>query len=107
MSAEKFTINSVVVYTVKSKHGDIEIKGYEKLKQHGDDVLGAFVDGLHSNHTGNLFRDKQRTFDYIAEHRQDLETIFAMQDAIADLSPVAMRKRIIADHCDCCDCREN
>lgn len=107
MRAEKFTIESVVVYTIESKHGNIEIKGYDKLKQHGEDVLGAFVDGLHSNHTGNLFKDKQRTFDYITEHRQDLETIFAMQDAISELSPAAMRKRIIDDHCDRCDCNES
>lgn len=85
--SEAFTIESEVVYTIKSKHGTIEIKGYEKLKEHGENLLGAFVDNLHSRHTGNYLKDKQKTFNFLNENRRYLETIFALQDAIFNLEP--------------------
>lgn len=87
MAAEKFSISSETIYTIKSAHGVIECKGYAKLKQHGEDVLGAFVDRMHTDHTGNLFRDKMKDHTFIMDHRADLETIFALQDAIARLNP--------------------
>lgn len=87
MAAEKFSISSETIYTIKSAHGVIECKGYAKLKQHGEDVLGAFVDRMHTDHTGNLFRDKMKDHTFIMENRADLETIFALQDAIASLNP--------------------
>lgn len=87
MAAEKFSISSETIYTIKSAHGVIECKAYAKLKQHGEDVLGAFVDRMHTDHTGNLFRDKMKDHTFIMENRADLETIFALQDAIASLNP--------------------
>lgn len=87
MAAEKFSISSETIYTIKSAHGVIECEGYAKLKQHGEDVLGAFVDRMHTDHTGNLFRDKMKDHTFIMENRADLETIFALQDAIASLNP--------------------
>lgn len=94
MSAEKFTLSAVTVYTLKSAHGVIELKGDAALREHGENLLGAFVDRMTSENTGNLFRDKQRNFDFIMGGRQELETIFAIQDAINEqLTP-------ITGHCD-------
>lgn len=87
MAAEKFSIEAVTIYTIKSAHGVIECKGYAKLKEYGENLLGAFVDRLHSNHTGNFIRDKMKDHTFIMESRADLETIFALQDAIASLNP--------------------
>lgn len=98
MAAENFSISSETIYTIKSAHGVIECKGYAKLKQHGEDVLGAFVDRMHTDHTGNLFRDKMKDHTFIMENRADLETIFALQDAIASLNPDNVKR----DH-DCGD----
>lgn len=97
MSAENFNLSAVTVYTLKSAHGTIELKGDKALRDHGQDLLGAFVDRLHSDHTGHCIKDKLRTFDYITKHRQDLETIFAIQDAITEqLTPAP-----------CCNCDDD
>lgn len=94
MSAEKFSILAVTVYTLKSAHGVIELKGDKALREHGENLLGAFVDRLTGENTGNMFKDKQRNFDFIMKHRQELETIFAIQDAIKEtLTPAP-----------CCNC---
>jgi len=88
MSAEKFSIEAVTIYTIKSAHGVIECKGYDKLKEHGESILGEFIDRMHSDHGGNYIRDKMKDHAFIMQHRADLETIFALQDAIAHLDPV-------------------
>lgn len=94
MSAEKFTLSAVTVYTIKSAHGVIELKGDKALQEHGENLLGAFVDRLHGDHTGHYTKDKMRSFDFLTKHRQDLETIFAIQDAIKEqLTPITC-------HCD-------
>lgn len=94
MKTEKFTLSAVTVYTIQSAHGVIELKGDKALREHGENLLGAFVDRLHSDHTGHHIRDKQRSFEYLEKHRQDLETIFAIQDAINEqLTPITC-------HCD-------
>ena len=103
MAAEKFTIESETIYTIKSAHGVIECKGYAKLKEHGENVLGAFVDRLHSDHTGNFISDKMKTHDFITRNRADLETIFALQDAIWNLQPLPARDHCDGD-CNCPDC---
>lgn len=101
MAAEKFSIEAVTIYTIKSAHGVIECKGYAKLKEYGENLLGAFVDRLHSNHTGNFIRDKMKDHTFIMENRADLETIFALQDAIASLNPDNVKR----DHdCDAYYC---
>lgn len=41
MAAEKFVIDSEIIYTIKSAEGEIKITGYEKLKEHGENILGA------------------------------------------------------------------
>lgn len=87
MAAEKFTISSETIYTIKSAHGVIECKGYAKLKEHGENLLGAFIDRMHSDHTGNFIRDKMKSHTFIMENSADLKTIFALQDAIASLNP--------------------
>ncbi len=98
MAAENFLSSSETIYTIKSAHGVIECKGYANLKQHGEDVLGAFVDRMHTDHTGNPIRDKMKSHTFIMEHRADLETIFALQDEIANLNP----DNVKCDH-DCND----
>lgn len=101
MAAEKFSISSETIYTIKSAHGVIECKGYAKLKEHGENLLGAFVDRLHSDHTGNFIRDKMKSHSFILENRTDLETIFALQDAIVSLNPDNVKR----DHdCDAYYC---
>lgn len=104
MAAENFSISSETTYTIKSDHGVIECKGYAKLKQHGEDVLGAFVDRMHTDHTGNLFRDKMKDHTFIMENRADLETIFALQDAIASINPDNVKRDHDCDghYCDRC-----
>lgn len=104
MAAEKFVIDSEIIYTIKSAEGEIKITGYEKLKEHGENILGAFVDRLTSENTGNLFRDKQRNFDFLMKGRQELETIFAIQDAISNLQPRAVTEFCNGEDCNCPDC---
>lgn len=101
---EQFTIESVTVYTLKSAHGVQEFKGYDKLKEHGENVLGAFVDRLTSENTGHYTKDKMRNFEFIMNNRQDLETVFALQDAIKALAPVPAPGRCSGIDCDCPDC---
>lgn len=99
---EKFTLTAEVVYTLKSKHGSQEFKGHAKLKEHGDNLLGAFIDLMHGNHDGNAIRNKMADHKYIMEHRQELETIFALQDAIFNIGP-----KPTTDHCDGhCNCQD-
>ena len=98
MASENFTISHETIYSIKSAHGVIECKGYAKLKEHGENLLGAFVDRLHGDHTGNIIRDKMKTHSFLAENRADLETIFALQDAISKLDPANSKR----DH-DCGD----
>ena len=98
MSAEKFAITSETTYTIKSAHGVIECKGYDKLKEHGENLLGAFVDRMHGDHTGNYIRDKMKSHTFLMDNRADLETIFALQDAIASINPDNVKR----DH-DCGD----
>lgn len=104
MSAEKFTVETAVIYTLKSEHGVQEFKGWDSLHEHGENTLGAFVDRMHSDFTGNLFRDKQRSFEFLMKNRQDLETIFAMHDRIQALQPRPAPVHCSGEDCNCPDC---
>ena len=82
MSAEKFTIEQQVIYTIKSAHGVIECKGLKALESHVENTLGAFIDRLHDNHTGLRHKDMLADYDFLLKHRADLETIYSMIDAV-------------------------
>lgn len=104
MKMEKFTLSSEVVYTIKSAHGVQSFTGHDKLKEHGENLLGAFVDRLTGENTGNLFRDKQRNFEFLMNNRQELETIFAIQDAIHAQRPAPLPGHCNGIDCNCPDC---
>lgn len=103
--ANQFTINSVTVYTIKSAHGVIECQGWDKLKEHGENTLGAFVDRI--SLTGNHYKDKIAIFEHLKANREDLETIFAMMDQIAAMEPRSTVTHCYDDSCDCPDCHHN
>jgi len=98
MSAEKFSLSAVTVYTIKSDHGVIELKGDKALREHSENMLGAFVDRLTGENTGNLFKDKQLNFDFLMKNRQELETIYAIQDTIKDTLTPAPCCNCVDDH---------
>lgn len=78
----QFTISSRTVYTIHSAHGKIECEGLKGLESHVEATLGAFIDRMHSDHTGNFIKDKMRDFDYIAKNAEDLKVILALRDAV-------------------------
>lgn len=85
MSAEKFKIDQVVTYTIKSNHGAIECKGLKGLESHIESVLGAFVDKMTGNRTGNTIKGRLQDHQFLLDNRQELETIFAMYDAVTEI----------------------
>ena len=83
--SNQFTISSRIVYTIESAHGNIECEGLKGLESHVDDTLGAFIDRMHSDHTGNFIKDKIRDFEYIAKHAEDLKVILALREAVEEI----------------------
>lgn len=105
MSADHFTIESAVVYTVKSKHGTTKHEGLKKLEDHIDDLLGAYIDRMESIRTGLLSKDKLKIHDFMMGSYDELQTIFALKDKVNDIKDDLKRA---ADHCCdgceiCCD----
>lgn len=81
----EFNISSRIIYTIESAHGKIECEGIKGLESHVEATLGAFIDRMHSDHTGNLIKDKMRDFDYITKNAEDLKTILALRDSVEEI----------------------
>lgn len=81
----EFNITSRIVYTIESAHGKIECEGIKGLESHAEATLGAFIDRMHSDHTGNFIKDKMRDFDYITKNAEDLKVILALRDAVEEI----------------------
>lgn len=86
MSSEKFEITQNVIYTIKSAHGNIECKGLKNLEAHVGNTLGAFVDRMTSERnatSGNIIKSRLFDHKFLIDNRSELETIYAMLDAVA------------------------
>ena len=82
---EKFTVQKKEVYTIKTVDGDFEVIGTKGLQDYCDNIMGAFVDRMSANRSGNPIRAKQQDHEFLMNNREDLETIFEMQDHIKSL----------------------
>lgn len=82
---EKFSIESKVVYTIKTVDGNFEAIGKKGLQDYCDNIMGAFIDRMSASRSNNPIRAAQHDHKFLLENREDLELIFAMIDEVQSL----------------------
>lgn len=79
---EKFSIESKVVYSIRTVDGTFEAVGHKGLTDYCDNILGAFVDRMRSSRPHNAIKAAQHDHDFLMENREELKLIYEMIDQI-------------------------
>lgn len=100
---EKFSIESKVVYTIKTVDGDFEAVGSKGLEAYCENIMGAFIDRMSANRSGNPIRAAQSDFEFLIKHRADLELIYSVMDQVSTITkPVSVPPSCDDFYCERC-----
>ncbi len=83
------SVSSNIVYTIKDSNHPSEsfdVIGLNGLDKHYENCLGGFIDKMYSESiAGNVFKDKQRIYDFLEKNKTQLLTILELSAIIAEL----------------------